>query len=87
MRPTISKQQDQTGGEQHDIGSREAGVRAAGAFRHAHDVAATRPLAGACVAKRLGPRDATITLTMYADAIPDDDVELAGAFDRAVYRA
>lgn len=39
------------------------------------------------VAKRLGHKDPTITLTVYAHAIPDDDVELAGAFDRAVYGA
>ena len=37
------------------------------------------------VAERLGHKDPTVTLTVYAHAIPQDDVELAGAFDRAVY--
>lgn len=37
------------------------------------------------VAKRLGHRDPSVTLNVYADAIPDDDDRAVDTFARAVY--
>jgi integrase len=39
------------------------------------------------VAKRLGHKDPSITLRVYADAIPDDDGRAVGVFSRAVWGA
>lgn len=37
------------------------------------------------VAKRLGHRDPSVTLNVYADAIPDDDGRAVDTFSRAVW--
>jgi integrase len=39
------------------------------------------------VAKRLGHKDASVTLNVYADAIPDDDTRAMDVFSRAVWEA
>jgi integrase len=39
------------------------------------------------VAKRLGHKDASVTLDVYADAIPDDDAKAVDVFSRAVWGA
>jgi integrase len=39
------------------------------------------------VAKRLGHRDASVTLNVYADAIPDDDSRAVDVFSKAVWGA
>ena len=39
------------------------------------------------VAKRLGHRDPSVTLNVYADAIPDDDGRAVDVFSRAVWGA
>jgi len=39
------------------------------------------------VAKRLGHKDASVTLNVYADAIPDDDGRAVDTFSRAVWGA
>lgn len=39
------------------------------------------------VAKRLGHKDPSVTLNVYADAIPDDDVRAVDVFSRAVWGA
>ncbi len=39
------------------------------------------------VAKRLGHKDPSVTLNVYADAIPDDDGRAVDVFSRAVYGA
>ena len=39
------------------------------------------------VAKRLGHKDPSVTLNVYADAIPDDDGRAVGVFSRAVWGA
>ncbi|GAB3046452.1 hypothetical protein GCM10027053_00010 [Intrasporangium mesophilum] len=37
------------------------------------------------VAKRLGHKDPSVTLNVYADAIPDDDGRAVAAFARVVW--
>ncbi len=37
------------------------------------------------VAKRLGHKDASVTLNVYADAIPDDDSRAVDTFTKAVW--
>ena len=37
------------------------------------------------VAKRLGHKDPSVTLSVYADAIPDDDSRAVETFTRAVW--
>lgn len=39
------------------------------------------------VAKRLGHKDASVTLNVYADAIPDDDTRAMDVFSRAIWEA
>ena len=39
------------------------------------------------VAKRLGHRDPSVTLNVYADAVPDDDGRAVETFSRAVWGA
>jgi integrase len=39
------------------------------------------------VAKRLGHKDASVTLDTYADVIPDDDTSAVDVFSRAVWGA
>jgi integrase len=39
------------------------------------------------VAKRLGHKDASVTLNVYADAVPDDDSRAVDVFSRAVWGA
>ena len=37
------------------------------------------------VAKRLGHKDPSVTLSVYADAVPDDDSRAVETFTRAVW--
>ena len=39
------------------------------------------------VSKRLGHKDPSVTLNVYADAIPEDDDRAAQVFTRAVWGA
>jgi integrase len=39
------------------------------------------------VAKRLGHKDASVTLSVYADVIPDDDGGAVDTFAKAVWGA
>jgi integrase len=39
------------------------------------------------VAKRLGHKDPSVTLNVYADAIPDDDDRAVATFAKAVWGA
>jgi integrase len=39
------------------------------------------------VAKRLGHKDPSVTLNVYADVIPDDDTSAVDVFSRAVWGA
>lgn len=56
--------------------------------RHTHATILLRAgIAVHIVAKRLGHRDAAVTLNVYADAIPDDDASAVDVFTRAVWGA
>jgi integrase len=44
-----------------------------------------RPVPPHIMAKRVGHNDATVTLAIYADVIPDDDTNAVDNFSKAVW--